>query len=859
MFDSLLREILGGAYPEDDAEAQRTSHFIIFSSIFFSIVFLAGAIVVAFYNIGPISQLALAVIAICFTVVVVLPQLTKSTVWFKWAYLLTIILTPLILAYYEQTPQSPVLLWCGLGILVAVIVFGYRWGIVTGAAYMGGMLLIYYSNLYDSNPIFSTVLPTPQPLYPIGHPPTAQEWLWTMGFFTVTSIFLSWLFEKSRKSSGHRLYHLEEKRRLHFQQTSIAMIECDRSEQIIKWNPAAERLFGYSAEEANGHFPFQLLVPSQLQEPVSERWHSILSTQTNAARITIQNQTKEGKTIFCDWHGTALIDQHNRLLGMTFAITDMTEHLGKQENLRQAKEDAEAATQAKSEFLANMSHEIRTPMNGVMGMTNLLLDTPLSDEQRDFVNTIRNSSDSLLTIINEILDFSKIESGKLDLETQPFSLIDCIEDAVDLMAPRAAEKGIELAYFVSPHTPDTILSDVTRLRQILVNLLSNAIKFTDKGEVFVSVESEQLHDERYTIHFSVKDTGIGIESSKMERLFKTFSQLDTSTTRKYGGTGLGLAISKHLCEIMGGKMWVESEPDVGSIFHFTIESEISGEVTQTLYQISQNELRDRSVLIVDDNETNRRILTHYAKQWGMEPHEAASGDEALVLLEQVEHLDVAILDMHMPEMDGLMLAEKIRCLPDGQHFPLIMLTSLTSSNVREQAEQLELVAFLSKPLKPSSLYDKLLAYFGVPLVQTMPHAKKPKRVMDASISEGNPLDILLVEDNSVNQKVAIRILDRLGYRADIAGNGLEAIDAVQRQKYDLVLMDIQMPEMDGLEATRTIRELLAQSECPRIVAMTAGAMPEDRDRTRAAGMDDFISKPIRIQELIRILKTSVPA
>ncbi|HUI40029.1 MAG TPA: response regulator [Methanothrix sp.] len=629
---------------------------------------------------------------------------------------------------------------------------------------------------------------------------------------------------------------------------------------VIFWNRAIEKMTGIKAEQILGKGDYEYALPFYGERSptlidlvfegnpdVEKRYDSIkrMEDGTLVGEAYVTNM-KSGAAYLLG-SAAVLYDSEGRVYGAIESISNITERKLAEENMKSAKNRAESATRAKSEFLANMSHEIRTPMNAVIGMAGLLLESDLKPEQRDYLETIRNSGNALLAIINDILDFSKIDGGKMEIEAEPFDLHNCIEVSFDLLVGRAAEKGLDLAYILGDNVPAFLLGDVTRLRQILVNLLGNAVKFTEKGEVVLTVTSSPKEDEKVELHFAVRDTGIGIAAENMDRLFQSFSQVDSSTTRNYGGTGLGLAISKRLVELMGGRIWAESRPGMGSTFHFTIlaKAPTVKEISKTPYP----HLIGKSVLILEGNGAVRSMLTGAARSWGMKADASSSKREAMEILKG-EDFDFVVVESAMADNDGIALAREMKQRLNSK--ARIVMVSPIGKGIRRDPS---VSGWLNKPILPHQL-RRLLADLILPEKGTGEGTVSDILGAGQTMPACTPR-ILLAEDNPVNQKVALSMLKRLGYKAEVVSNGQEVLSALERLPYDLILMDIQMPGMDGLETTRAIRERKLQSKQPCIIAMTAYALDGDREECLSVGMDEYISKPIKIDELQKVLERCI--
>jgi two-component system sensor histidine kinase/response regulator len=633
----------------------------------------------------------------------------------------------------------------------------------------------------------------------------------------------------------------------------------DRDSRFLCINAAMAQRFGLaSPSEAAGKTDFDFFGREHASQALRDE-QEVIATGRPIIGVEEKETWSDGHESWASTTKMPLRDPQGRIVG-TFGVSrDVTERKQAQAELQKAKEAAEAANRAKSEFLANMSHEIRTPMNGILGMTELALDTHLTPEQREYLDLVKASAESLLGIINDILDFSKIEARKMHLDSVDFALRPHLDDVMRALALRAQQKGLELACRIAPDAPEFVRGDPGRLRQILINLIGNAIKFTAHGEVVVEVEPETRTEKDICLHFCVRDTGIGIPKEQQQNIFDAFTQVDHSTTRKYGGTGLGLTISAQLAAIMGGRLWVESDAGNGSVFHFTAQFGLCGAGAPPPPPAQPTHLHGLPVLVVDDNATNRRILEEVLSNWRMRPRAVDSGAAALAALQASalagEPYELVLLDCHMPEMDGFTLAGHIQADPALSGATVLMLTSAGQPEDVERCRQLGVRAYLTKPVRQSELLETILATLGGSPLHTRLAAAGEHAVPDGA----RPLHILVAEDNSVNQKLALALLRKQGHTATIANTGRAAIEAVAQEAFDVVLMDVQMPEMDGMEATAEIRRRERQKggRVP-IIAMTAHAMKGDRERCLEAGMDGYVSKPIQMQELFSAIATLVP-
>ena len=675
-------------------------------------------------------------------------------------------------------------------------------------------------------------------------------------FMVLGITLLTALIDRRFSAQASELESSEKRYRQIIETSLDAFVGMDANGRIVDWNARAAITFGWRPEEVIGKRLSDTIIPELYREAHERGLRRFLDSGEGRilnTRIELVALRRDG----LEFPVELTVSHLKADAGHFFSafIRDITEQKRAERALRDAKEDAEAASDAKSTFLATMSHEIRTPMNGILGMTELVLDSELTREQRESLGLVRLSAESLLTVINDILDFSKIEAGKMGLEAIPFDLREALGETMKGLGIRADQKGLELVYEVDPEVPEALLGDPGRIRQIVINLVGNAIKFTERGEVFVKVNQEpHLADETH-LHFTVKDTGTGIPLDKQQKIFEAFSQADGTMARRYGGSGLGLAICTNLVDMMGGKIWVESQPGQGSAFHFTVKLSVQKAPLAKSVPLQPQQLRDLHALIVDDNFTNRRVLHGMLSRWGMKPTAVDGGRSALQALEVAKStghpFPLILLDGQMPEMDGFTLAERIQKDPSLVGATIMMLTSAGQLGDAARCRELGISAYLVKPIRQGELLE------GICNILNRTPEVKTGLITRHTLREANHrARILLAEDNMVNQTLAVRLLEKRGFTVTVANNGREAIAALEKAEFDAVLMDVQMPEMDGFSATAAIREKeLATGKHIPIVAMTAHALRGDEERCLAAGMDAYISKPIRTHELFATVDT----
>jgi two-component system sensor histidine kinase/response regulator len=701
-------------------------------------------------------------------------------------------------------------------------------------------------------------VPAPLPLSALHHAISISDLgVASVTFITVLMlglVFVTSTVDRKFTRQSVALEGSEQRYRRIVESTFDAFMAMDDTGMITDWSTQAEVMFGWSRAEAIGKSVASIIRWEQDGEGAQHSLRDLLGMERShlRERIEVTACRRDGHEFPVEAAISSLQLGANSLF--TAFVHDVSKRKREEREKEEARAAAEEGSRAKGEFLANMSHEIRTPLNGVIGMTDLALETELTREQRDYLETVKLSADSLLGVINGILDFSKIEAGKVELEQADFELRECMEATLKTLALRADEKGLELLCDFAAEVPDMVKGDAGRLRQILVNLVGNAIKFTNKGEVALKVQPEREEGNRVTLHFEVSDTGIGIAPDKLDSIFESFAQADTSTTREYGGTGLGLTISKRLIELMGGTIWIESVLGVGSQFHFTIQLDRSEfKPGEDNVMAPPEMLAGVRVLVIDDNRTNRRILEGLLRSWGMEPTVVSGAEDALAVLdgcrEPSHSFRLIVTDMHMPKMDGFGLVERIKQRGGPATATIMMLTSAGHRGDAARCQQLGIAAYLLKPVRKVELREAIAKLLGAK--EQIPSSTMITRdSLKEERDPGQSLDILLAEDNIVNQKLAVRLLEKRGHKVMVAGNGREALAALDQRPYDLVLMDVQMPELGGIEATIMLREKEKLTGSHQfIVAMTALVMKNDRERCLAAGMDGYLAKPIRPQEL----------